>query len=131
MLAEYIRKNNIKILIDLHGCWSFRDFLIELGTWWDWNPHLLWRLDVLNIIEKSLNESLKTYIQHSKQKITKNTIFQASRDTTVSSFIFNECKIQTIQIEINKDLRDLNNPKNVSLLINALETMLNDIKIFI
>ncbi len=32
-LAEYIKENNIKFLIDLHGCWSFRDFSIELGTW--------------------------------------------------------------------------------------------------
>ena len=45
VLAKYIKENGIKFLIDLHGCWSFRDFSIELGTWWDWSPNLLWNED--------------------------------------------------------------------------------------
>jgi hypothetical protein len=75
-------------------------------------------------VEKSLNESLKSYIQHTGKSITKNTIFLAGRETTVSSFISRECKIPTIQIEINKELRSMDNPKNLSLLINGLENML-------
>ena len=130
-LAKYIKENDIKLLIDLHGCWSFRDFSIELGTWWEWNPNLLWRLDILNIIEKILNDSLKSYIQHTGKSITKNTVFSASRKTTVSAFISKECKIPTIQIEINKELRDMDNLKNLSLLINSLENMLKSlVKIF-
>ena len=31
-LAKYIKENDIKFLVDLHGCWSLRDFSIELGT---------------------------------------------------------------------------------------------------
>ena len=126
-LAEHIKENNIKFLIDLHGCWSFRDFSIELWTWWEWNFNLLGRLDILNIIEKSLNDSLKSYIQHTGKTITKNTIFSASRETTVSIFISKECKIPTIQIEINKELRDMDNIKNLSLLINALEKVIKNL----
>ena len=126
-LAEHIKENNIKFLIDLHGCWSFRDFSIELWTWWEWNFNLLGRLDILNIIEKSLNDSLKSYIQHTGKTITKNTIFSASRETTVSIFISKECKIPTIQIEINKELRDINNIKNLSLLINSFENMIKKV----
>ena len=59
--------------------------------------------------------------------ITKNTIFSASRETTVSAFISKECKIPTIQIEINKELRDIDNLKNVSLLINSLENMVKSL----
>lgn len=130
-LAKYIKENNIKLLIDLHGCWSFRDFSVEIGTGWEWNPNLLWRLDILNIIEKILNDSLKSYIQHTGKSITKNTVFSASRKTTVSAFISKECKIPTIQIEINKELRDMDNLKNLSLLINSLENMLKSlVKIF-
>lgn len=130
-LAKYIKENDIKVLLDLHGCWSFRDFSIELGTWWERNPNLLWRLDILNTVEKSLNESLKSYIQHTGKQITKNTIFLASRETTVSAFISRKCKIPTIQIEINKELRNMDNPKNLSLLINGLENMVrNLLKIF-
>ena len=126
-LAEHIKENNIKFLIDLHGCWSFRDFSIELWTWWEWNFNLLGRLDILNIIEKSLNDSLKSYIQHTGKTITKNTIFSASRETTVSIFISKECKIPTIQMEINKELRDINNIKNLSLLINSFENMIKKV----
>ncbi len=126
-LAEYIKENNIKFLIDLHGCWSFRDFSIELWTWWEWNFNLLGRLDILNTIEKSLHDSLKSYIQHTGKPVTKNTIFSASRETTVSAFISKECKIPTIQIEINKELRDMNNIKNLSLLINSFENMIKKV----
>ena len=128
-LAEYIKENDIRLLIDLHGCWSFRDLSIELGTWWEWNPNLLRRLDILSIVEKSLNESLKTYIQHTGKSITRNTIFSASRETTVSAFISRECKIPTIQIEINKELRDIDNLKNLSLLINSLENLIRNLSI--
>jgi len=129
VLAKYIKENDIKLLFDLHGCWSFRDFSIELGTWWERNPNLLWRLDILNAVEKSLNENLKSYIQHTGKSITRNTIFSASRETTVSAFISTECKIPTIQIEINKELRDTNNPKDISLLINSLEDMIRNLSI--
>ena len=128
-LAKYIKENDIKFLIDLHGCWSFRDFSIELWTWWEWNPNLLWRLDILNTVEKSLNDSLKSYIQHTGKPITKDTIFSASRETTVSAFISKECKIPAVQIEINKELRDKNNPKNLSLLVNSLENMIRNLSI--
>ena len=123
-LAKYIKENDIKFLMDLHGCWSFRDFSIELGTWWEWNPNLLWRLNILNTVEKSLKDSLKLYIHHFNRWITKNTLFKADRETIVSNFISKECKIPTIQIEINKELRDINNSNNLSLLINGLENML-------
>ena len=126
-LARYINENDIKFLVDLHGCRSFRDFSIELGTWWDWNPNLLWNNKILRVIEEYLCNSLKTYIKHTKKLITKNTIFPAIRETTVANFISMECKIPTIQIEINEELRDFNNLKNVSLLVNALENMIQNI----
>ena len=128
-LAKYIKENNIKFLIDLHGCRSYRDFSIELGTWWEWDPNLLWRSDILNNILESLNTSLKPHIERTKKPITINTIFPASRDTTVSNFISKKCNIPTIQIEINKDLRDKSNAQNLSLLINSIENLIKDLKL--
>ena len=126
-LAKYVKENDIKFLIDLHGCWSFRDSSIELGTWWEENSNLLWRIDILNTIETSLKNSLKSYIQHTGKPITKNTIFPASKETTISAFVSKEYKIPTIQIEINKELRDINNLKNISLLINSLEIVVKEL----
>lgn len=130
-LVKYIKENDIKFLIDLHGCWSYRDFCIELGTWWDWNPNLLWNAKILNSITESLYNRLKTFIKHSGKPVTQNTIFTANRETTVSAFTSKECKIPAIQIEINRELRDMNNSKNISLLINALENMLENINNYI
>ena len=127
VLSKYIKENDIQFLIDLHGCRSFRDFAIELGTWWEWNPNLLWNEKIINSIYESLNNSLKIFIKHTGKSITKNTIFTANRETTVSAFISKECKIPAIQIEINNDLRNMDNYKNLSMLINALENMIKDI----
>jgi len=68
-LEKYIKENDIKLLIDLHGCRTFRDFCIEFGTWWEWDPNLLWNTEIINIMNESLNKSFKSYIYHSKQKI--------------------------------------------------------------
>jgi hypothetical protein len=75
-----------------------------------------------------LNDSLKSYNQHTGRSITKNTVFPASRETTISAFISKECKIPTIQIEINKELRNMDNPKDLSLLINTLENLVKNLE---
>lgn len=126
-LAKYIKENDINFLIDLHGCLSFRDFSIELGTWGDWNPNLLWNEKLLKIVVNSLNDILRSHIQHTKKPITQNTTFPASRETIVSNFISKECKIPTIQVEINKELRDIDNPKNIQLLVNSLVNMIENL----
>ena len=126
-LAKYIKENDIKLLIDLHGCWSFRDFCIELCTGGEWNPNVLWGRDILDNITQSLNGSLKSYIHHSNKWITKNTVFKADRETIVSVFVSKECKIPAIQIEINKELRDMNDSKKLTALISALEDMIQNL----
>ena len=126
-LVKYIKENDIKVLFDLHGCWSFRDFCIELCTGGEWDPNVLWRTDIINKITQSLNESLKSYIHHSNKWITKNTVFKADRETIVSAFVSKECKIPAIQIEINKELRDMNDSKKLTALISALEDMIQNL----
>ena len=126
-LLKFINDNNIKLLIDLHWCRSVRDFSVELWTWWIWDPNLQWHTEISDNIIESLNTNLKTYISHSKKPITKNTIFSASKENTVSNFISNNANIPAIQLEINQELRDVNNIDNLSLLINALENMINNL----
>ena len=126
-MAKYIKENDIKLLIDLHGCWSFRDFCIELCTGGEWDPNVLWRTDIINKITQSLNESLKSYIHHSNKWITKNTVFKADSETIVSAFVSKECKIPAIQIEINKELRDMNDSKKLTILISTLEDMIQNL----
>jgi len=123
-LIRFLDNNNIKLLIDLHGCWSQRDFAIELWTWWDNNPNLLWNAKLLNRIKSSLEASLKSYLAHNKTAITVNTIFPASNKNTISAFISQKGNIPAVQIEINKSLRD---EKNLEKLIASLEILLSDL----
>ena len=124
LLKEYISNNNIKLLVDLHWCWSERDFAIELWTWWDTHKNLLWNQKLLSIIQDNLSSSLNSYLKHNQQSITLNSIFPASNPNTVSSFTSSQLKIPSIQIEINKSLRE---EKNLDLLIQALENTIEQL----
>ena len=52
-----IKDNNIKFLLDLHWCDLDRSFAIELWTWWETHPNLMWNQKLLNLIKDSLNKS--------------------------------------------------------------------------
>ena len=129
-LSEYIKENNINFLIDLHWCWSERNFAIELWTWW-WNhPNLQWNEKLLNIIKWSLNDSLGSYLLHTWREITINTIFPASYENTISKFIFTKNHIPTIQLEINYELRNPMDEDKITKLITALENLIEELEKF-
>ena len=126
-LLEYVKENNIKFLIDLHWCWSERNFAIELWTWWDWHPNLQGNEKLLNVILNSLKDNLSSYLLHTWREITVNTIFPASHKNTISNFIFTKAHIPTLQLEINYELRDTLNVDKITKLITALEKLIEDI----
>ena len=127
-LKKYINDNNIKFLIDLHWCWSERDFAIELWTWWDNHPNLLSNNKLLWVIVDSLNNSLKSYLQHNSKDISINKIFPASNKNTIANFISTSLNIPALQLEINYDLRDINKEDNINKLITALENLISDLE---
>lgn len=108
-LKNYIDGNNIKVLIDLHGCNSSKPCSVELGTINE---------DLLSLRDYKFIKDLFVYsIQHflknnDKKEIFINKEFKASNENTITNYIFRECSISSIQLEVNNTLRNLNNEDN-------------------
>ena len=95
-LSNYIKKHHIKFLIDLHGMSAKREVLFSLGT--NYGKH----------IDKN-TEPMRIFTQCAlKNKIDTNLIRSdfpfASSLRTVSRYIYDKNKIETLQIEINSKL---------------------------
>lgn len=93
-LSSYIERANIKFLIDLHQLSSKREVCIDFGTS---NFNNISNLDCLNIL-------LGEFTIQNIGLVQIDTPFDASCPYTISSYIHNKCKIQSIQIEINSKL---------------------------
>lgn len=130
-LLTYTKEHNIRFLIDLHGCWSHRNFSIEFWTWGKDHPNLHGNKKLLNLIRNSINKDLKSYFEHVWKGLTINNMFPASSERTVSCFIANHAKIPTLQLEINKNLRDVNQKEQLWKLITALENLINQLIMFL
>jgi len=132
-LAAYIQEHNIQFLIDFHWCWSQRDFAIELWTWWEGYPNLLWNKKILNLILSSLEEGLHPYLQRCWKALTVDTFFPASHEGTVSRSISKRLNIPCIQFEINGELRAIEGKYLENLLIaleNLVEVLENELIIW-
>lgn len=110
-LVQYIKDNNIEYLIDIHGSKAVRTFDIEIGT----NDYKNVNGDkqlITNIIEILHNDKIK--------KIRIDKRFKSSRNT-VCKIVNMETGIKTIQFEISKQHRNLQNNKlRHARLMNAL-----------
>ena len=109
-LAEIIKKQNIKYLIDIHGLAKFRTCDINLGSNFEQNikqnPKLFF--------------SLKNALESAGFSVSIDEPFCAGPQT-IAGFFAKNFNIWTIQMEINCDIT--NNPKNINkcnLLINTL-----------
>lgn len=92
-LVEYIKKNDIVALIDLHELSPKREQLICLGTGGE---------DCLNLLGNyKLEKELQTYFSKFFDVVSCNNPFAAKTDGTISRFISSNCKIPSVQIEMN------------------------------
>lgn len=92
-LCEYVKKNDIKYLIDLHGMSKKRDILISLGT--SFGAHSDKSLELTNQFIKIANKNgLNT------EQIGIDFPFSGAL-RTVSAHINRKNKIETLQVEIN------------------------------
>ncbi len=115
-LVAYIKENNIKLIIDLHGCFSHK-YDIEIGTYYGHN------LSDKNIIKTIYNNFLDNNIN--------SIILDKSKSSglnTISYDIKKRANINTIQLEIGKKYRW---PKtridSFNKMINALIDMIKEL----
>lgn len=111
-LKQYILKNNIKYLIDIHGCKNI-GYDVILGT----SNRTTIKSETLILVENLMKaNNIKYAIDY---------IFSAG-ERTLTNNIHKEIGIETIQIEISNDLRLKNTDKAINLIIalsNLLETI--------
>lgn len=108
-LKQYIKENNIKFLIDFHGCKEERNFALDLGTI---NKNAK-SLKTNKYIKDMFKYIMEIYLnKYEKNKVLMNKEFNAKRKNTITYYINNKCNISTIQVEVNNVLRNLYKKEN-------------------
>lgn len=115
-LSNYILKNDIKLLIDLHGMSDKHNLLIDIGTY---NGQTLCNKDLeFNIIKHNLSMQFKG-------SVGVNTIFCCSNENNISRYISKTCGVPCIQLEMVLDIRVPDNSENLLLaLVNSISQIM-------
>lgn len=92
-ILDIVKKNNIKYFFDVHGCKNYDSFDIDVGTNYGKN---ICKEATLSILLEELNDF----------NIKVDKLFQASSKNNISRYIHNCSKIDAIQIEISKRIRE-------------------------
>ncbi len=106
ILIDYVKNNNIKLVIDLHGASIERDFDIEFGT-----------LNNLTTDYTTLKELTESFTSNGINNIAYNNPFKGG---AITQYLYNEKDVDAIQLEINARFRDYHNPNNLQLLTKSL-----------
>lgn len=115
-ILECIKRKNIAILIDIHGCSNKHEFDIELGT--NNGKNINQNTELLEILNNEFSKISKVSIDEK---------FRASKSTTVSNYINTRSGIPCIQMEISSALRKEKN--SLIKLLSAFEYIIESIKI--
>jgi len=110
-LLKCIEKNNIKLLVDIHGASEERDFDIEFGT-----------MNNLSIDYSTLKELQKSFNLNGINNIKINEPFVGGG---ITKYIYFNTNIDVVQIEINRKFRDYNNLENVKIICKSLIDFVN------
>lgn len=116
-LLNYIIKNNIKLLLDLHGSSTERKYAIDVGTLNNDLISLKKYKNIINLLKKTFQIVSKG---KETKKITINNVFSGGKQNTITKFISRNSQCACAQLEINGLYRNLKNKENVLNLINTL-----------
>ena len=105
-LIDYVKENDIKLVIDLHGANKDNDFDIEFGT-----------LNNLTTDFSTLKELENSFIENGITNIVHNDPFKGG---AITQYLFNLKDVDAIQLEINYKYRDYNNLDNLEKLCKSL-----------
>ena len=116
-LLRFIKDNNIKLVIDLHGASLSKDFDVELGT-----------MNNLSASFSTINEFKESFIENGITNVNINDPFKGG---LVTQSIYKLDDTEVIQLEINRSFRDYSNLDNLYKLIKCLEKFINQYKEYI
>lgn len=93
-LIRFIKKNNISLVLDIHGASSERDFDVEFGT-----------LNYLTADYSTIKELGEAFMESGVKSVSINEPFKGGG---ITRRIYGSTDVDVIQIEINRKYRDLN-----------------------
>ena len=105
-LIKFVKENDIKLVIDLHGSKEERDFDVEFGT-----------LNNLTADYSTIKELEEAFLENGIKNIKHNDPFKGG---SITQYLFNLKEVDTVQLEINGKYRDINNIENLEKIIKSL-----------
>ena len=109
-LLEIIEQHQIQLVLDIHGAASHHDFAIEIGS-----------LDGASAKKQTI-ESLKLNLKdRGITSVAENNPFKGGG---ITKTVHSNTKIEVLQLEINRDYRDLSHPEKLFYLCKSLENFL-------
>ena len=116
-LLRFIKENNIRLVIDLHGSNLARDFDAEFGT-----------LNNLSSDFSTIKELEESFIENGISNIKYNDPFKGG---AITEYVYGLKDVDVIQLEINGKYRDYNNLDNLEKLCKSLENFIKQYKEYI
>ncbi len=113
-ILDFIKENNIKLVLDIHGCNNSHNFDFCLGT--NNRKNLNGQYEILNILSSDLSTIGKVAIDE---------YFKASLDGNISKYISANSNIPSIQIEISNKYRK--DEEYLEQLISCLQITIENI----
>ena len=110
-LLRFIRNNDIKLVIDLHGARSDHDFDVEFGT-----------MNNLSASYSTIKELQEAFTENGIKNVSHNDPFIGG---AITQYIYGIKDVDVIQIEINKKYRDYSNIDELEKLINSFKNFIN------
>lgn len=119
-LRALVGKENIQLVLDIHGAALWRAFNIDIGTCR--GESLLGRTDYLETLIVALRGG-------GIQSVFVDSVFTGAKQPTVTRFASTALNLPAMQLEINKRLRDPEaHPAPFGVLMHSLETFINGLK---
>ena len=105
-LINFVKDNNIKLVIDLHGADRNRDFDVEFGT-----------MNNLTADITTIKELQEAFIHNGLINIEHNNPFKGG---AITQYLYNVKDVEVIQLEINGRFRDFKHIDELEKLCNSL-----------
>lgn len=106
-LIRFVKDNNIRLVIDLHGSSIDRDFDVEFGT-----------MNNLSADYSTIKELSEAFTENGITNVKYNDPFKGG---AITQYLYGIQDVDVIQIEINRRFRDYNNLDNINKLCNCFE----------
>jgi hypothetical protein len=116
-LRRLIKDNNIKLVIDIHGASSDRDFVVGFGT-----------LNNLSADYSTIKELEEAFTENGITNVIHNEPFKGG---AITQGVYALTDVDVIQLEINGKYRDYNNLELLHKFINSLDKFIKQYNTYI